>query len=149
MKLIKGNYIKVKKYIKNKFTDDYFEFNFPYVDEKAPFKEINRFIDESKMKTRFKNKYLGNVVINITEWVDDTPNKYFDAFMYFILDRELESNKNKTIFTCEKECSTELTKKLNEFFEDIKIIDLGLKNKNAKHTIGFVCDSNQENYREV
>ena len=150
MKLIQGEYIKNKRYVNRLLNDTYFEFNFSYTEENVAFKEINRFNDESKQLTRFKNRYTGDVVIDITEWVDKPGNTYFTAFMYFILERMLDYSCSKIIFTSEKECSKEFIAELEDYFMDIEIIDLGVKKKEAcQQNIGFAVDivNNQEGKR--
>lgn len=144
MKLIQGDYRKLSKYIDDTLRGTYFEFNFPYVDEKSVFKEINRFNDESRKLTRFKNKYLGNIVVNISDWVDKPINEYFIAFMYFLLDRKLESKQNVLLFTCETICNQELIVNIEDLFEErIMTVDLGVKRiTRPLKTIGFVVEEN-------
>ena len=142
MKLIQGDYRKINEYLRDVLSGAYFEFNFPYVDEKNVFKEINRFNDESRKLTRFKNKYLGDVVVNISDWVDKPINEYFRAFMYFLLDRKLDSKNAVLLFACEKICSYELLVYLEEHFEEkIQTVDLGVNTRNtSQQTIGFIVE---------
>lgn len=150
MKLIQGKYKKSKEYIFSEFKNNYFEFYLPYVDENSMFKEINRFNDESKKLTRFKNSYSGNVIVDLTEWVDEPVNRYFTAFMYFLVDRTLKFENSKLIFLCEQACTDELISAIEEYFDEkIQLIDLGVKTKNNhKKSIGFITENNNKEYRE-
>lgn len=147
MKLIQGDYSKIKKYFKDNIGDTYFEFELPYVDENCVFKEINRFNDESRMLTRFKNKYSGDVIVDITDWIDKPVNEYFEAFSYFVLDRMLEFSSSKVFLTCEKECTQEFLSAIEECFKDnIQVTDLGVRKKTLsnKRVIGFALDETPE-----
>lgn len=147
MRLIQGDYGKIKKYMNDNMGSTYFEFNLPYVDDNCVFKEINRFNDESRCITRFKNKYSGDVMVDITEWIDKSVNEYFEAFSYFILDRMLEFPSSKFFLTCEKECTQEFLSVLEDCFkDDIQVIDLGVRKKtlSSKRVVGFVLDGTTE-----
>ncbi len=151
MKLVQGDYRKTKEYIYATLKGVCFEFYLPYVDENAVFREINRFNDESKKLTRFKNKYTGDVVINLTDWVDKPINEYFSAFMYYLVDRTLNFKKSELIFTTEKVCPHEFLTTIEDYFDNkIQVIDLGVKTKDTKKpSIGFIapCDS-KENWED-
>lgn len=149
-KLVQGEYKKTKEYIFNFFKTDYFEFYFPYIKEDSVFKEINRFNDESKKLTRFKNKYSGNTVVDLTEWIDKPINEYFIAFMYFLVDRTLEFGNSKLVFKCEKICPHELLSSIEDYFErKVQLIDLGIKTKDKyKKVIGFITEGNDKEYSE-
>ena len=150
MKLIQGEYRKSKEYILNELKNDYFEFNLPYVDENSVFKEINRFNDESKKCTRFKNEYSGNVVVNLSEWTNKPLNDYFIAFMCFLVDRTLEFNNSKLIFICEQICPKELIYTIEDYFDEkTQLIDIGVKTKDRQKTmIGFVAENNNKECSE-
>lgn len=151
MKLVQGDFRKTREYIYTALKGHYFEFYFPYIDENAVFREINRFNDESKKLTRFKNKYTGNVVVNVTDWIDKPINEYFIAFMYFLVDRTLEFKNSKLIFTSETICPREFLTTIENYFDNkIQLIDLGVKTKDTKkYSIGFIapCDS-KENWED-
>ncbi|MBQ8000285.1 MAG: hypothetical protein IJ298_03600 [Ruminococcus sp.] len=140
MILIQGSYPKAKKHANKLMNSSYFEFYFPFVDESVTFREINRFNDESRRLTRFKNKYTGNVAINITEWADKPLNRYFIAFAYYILDRTLELCDSKVMLICECTCSQAFLNELEEHFGDkIELVDLGTKDRESdRRRIGFV-----------
>ena len=145
MKLVQGDFRKTREYVYTALKGHYFEFYFPYIDEDAVFREINRFNDESKKLTRFKNKYTGNVVVNLTAWIDKPLNEYFTVFMYFLVDRTLEFKNSKLIFTSEKVCSHEFLTTIEDYFDNkIQVIDLGVKTKDTKKTsIGFITDDDR------
>lgn len=139
MILIQGDFPKAKKYA-NELMGNYFDFHFPYVEEQLTFREINRFNDESRRLTRFKNKYTGKAVINLTEWADKPLNSYFRAFSYFIMDRILEYGEDSIAFICETTCSHEFIESLESLYDcSIKLVDVGVKNReNTARLIGFI-----------
>lgn len=145
MKLAQGDCRKIKEYIYTVLKGRCFEFDFPYIDENSIFREINRFNDESKKLTRFKNKYTGDVVVNLTDWIDKPINEYFSAFMYYLVDRTLEFKNSKLIFTSETICPREFLTTIENYFDNkIQLIDLGVKTKDTKKpSIGFIIDNNR------
>lgn len=143
MKLILGNYEKTIDYCNRMDNGSFFEFLFAYASENETFREINRFIWESKhLATRFKNKYRGAVVIDLSEWCGDAPNKYFDAFMYFI---KGNSDDYRVDFISQNECPSALLERLDSFF-DIEIIDLGLDKHSSDTKIGFYIEREEKEY---
>ena len=63
--------------------------------------------------------------------------------MYFVFDRELESNKNKHIFISENICSKEVVEAIESIFGDVNNVNLGVK-KGIKSPIGFMSYIEQE-----
>lgn len=115
MKLISGAYEALRERCDEQFRDGYFEFYFPYIDGDSRFREIDRFLYESKHTVRYKNSYTGNVVIDLSEWNRRGHfNEYFDAFMYFVKDRMRSVN---CIFITDRQCGDELERRLSDFFE--------------------------------
>ena len=147
MKIITGSFEKVKKQIKIKMGNEYFEFFFPYVEESADrFREIDRFLYESRKHTRFKNAYIGNIVIDISEWNNNRRfNNYFDAFMYFIIDN---MNLNRFIFTADKPCNRELFERLQKYFKIEEMCLEAVKPK-QKIKIGFALPEEKEDPSNV
>ena len=145
MKLVQGDFRKTREYVYTALKGHYFEFDFPYIDENAVFREINRFNDESKKLTRFKNKYTGNVVVDLTDWVDKTINEYFSSCMQYLVHITLEFKNSKLIFTSEKICPHEFLTTIEDYFDNkIQVIDLGVKTKDTKKSsIGFIIDDNR------
>lgn len=140
MTLITGAYPKVKKECEGMFADGYFEFSFLYTHESERFREIDRFLYESRHTLRFENEYIGNVVLDISEWNRKPLNSYFEAFMYFLKD-----NKNK--YNCvmiANDCSDGLREKLRAFFGEIKEIQISVSKKPEKIQIGFALDERKE-----
>ncbi|MGN1419170.1 MAG: hypothetical protein ACI4W6_07560 [Acutalibacteraceae bacterium] len=136
MYLIQGNYKKAIRYCYEKLNGEYFEFKFPYVSEDCRFREIDRFLYESKNTLRFENEYIGNIVVDLSEWNKKKTNIYFEAFMYFLEDN---SKKYNCIFIMDKKCDDELFKNIKEFF-DIEEIRLDLPETKKKVKIGFDID---------
>lgn len=132
--IIQGDYAKITARLSKTFKNEYFDFNFSFTDENEAFKEINRFIWESKhLMTRFKNRYYGSVAISLSEWNNEMPNCYFDSFMYFMKDMFPEE---KICFYVESQIRDELLIRIKMFFPNTKIIDL-LINKKPERKIGF------------
>ena len=148
MELIQGEYIKIKQYLNKKKQCVSFEFAIPFVEEGQTFREINRFLDESKRLAHFKNQYIGGAIIDVTEWCEKPINSYFTAFLYFLFDRELVSKQNIHVFISEKICSKELTHAIADIFGTVNTVDLGVKNR-YKTPIGFVAYVGQEDDKNV
>lgn len=133
--LILGKYELAISYYRQQMHEDCFEFHFTYVPRDERFRELDRFIWESRhTKTRFKNKYAGPVLIDITEWNFEIPNDYFTAFMFYLKDNpDLECT-----FLAENEISSILLQKLSAFFE-VNVIKL--ETRETVHTnIGFYIE---------
>lgn len=61
-------YEAIKNKIEPAFLNDFFEFYFPYVERTERFREIYRFLYESKSTKRYLNEYSVKIILNITEW---------------------------------------------------------------------------------
>lgn len=72
MYLVQGKYSEAIAKCQKILDDDYFEFEFLYTDESERFREIDRFLYESRHTLRFENEYRGNVVIDISGWSEKT-----------------------------------------------------------------------------
>ena len=133
MEIIQGKYEKAKRYYES-FHTDYFEFEFVYVPQDSHLREIDRFRWESRYeKTRFKNVYKGDVLIDLTEWNDAPDSSHFDAFMYFLKDKE----EYNCTFLVRNTATKSLKKKLEEFF-DLSLVDFSESQPCEMRTIGFV-----------
>lgn len=144
MKIITGNYKDIKQCLDNLYPSGYFMFDFTYCTDPDPmkFREIDRFLFQSKKTLRFKNEYSGNVVVDLTEWNDGVINNLLDKFMYFLKDRE---RKYHITFVASKRCSEKLYSKLNEIFEcTISKIDLPISRDFCKNNIGFIVNNESE-----
>lgn len=151
MRLIQGDYKNIKRYFEKNAGDHYFEFEFMYTSENEKFKEIDRYLWESRhLNARFKNRYTGTVVIGITEWNHKELNKYFNAFMYFLKDLSRECDLYLFI---EEKSSDRLLGRLKEYFQILNIEELELSDSNKENnfTIGFkVSDNyNKEEFENV
>ncbi|MBO5935264.1 MAG: hypothetical protein J6Q94_07215 [Clostridia bacterium] len=146
MKLIQGNYEKAIRQCQKELKSDYFEFCFSYVSANEDFREIKRFLWESKNQcTRFRNRYIGPAVIDITEWSRKYPNEYFDAFMYFI---KSNMEQMQFIIISHNYCNKEITERLEEFF-NIRVVDVDRRksaNNKKKNVIGFVYTQEENSY---
>ncbi len=135
--LLQGKYEIAKKHYADATMTDFFEFDLSYVPKNEHFRELDRFLWESKhTMTRFKNRYDGPVLINLTSWNSKEVNEYFEAFMYFLKD----SPGLKCTFIVENKCNEQLLENLESFFE-IKVMELTeVKEKEPKRKIGFIIE---------
>lgn len=140
--LITGIYEKVKEECNKIFsTSQYFDFNLFYVPETDKFREIDRFLYDSRHMLRYENEYTGNVIVDISEWNNNTINIYFEAFMYFLKDNNA---KYRCILIADDRCSEELMDKLKLFFSELKEIQLPVKTEKKPAQIGFVINDEKE-----
>lgn len=131
--IILGSYENAKRMYEQKNGKNYFEFEFSFVDQSQNFREINRFLWESKHEmTRFKNRYSGPVLIDLSQWNDEQPNIYFDAFMYFLKDSE----DIEVTFAVDNDLSHQLKKRIEKLFE-LEIITLDREVEKEEARIGF------------
>lgn len=132
--LLQGEYEKAKAHYKETMQKDFFEFHFVYTSTNEAFRELDRFIWESKRQmTRFKNRYVGPVLVDLTEWNKNKSNEYFEAFLYYLKDHQyLECT-----FIVQGRCETELIDTLKKFFE-VEVVELEANKENhKKRKIGF------------
>ena len=117
--LVIGSCAECSAYCKSHFKKRYFAFTFSYVSTDTHFREIDRFLWESKHRcTRFRNRYIGPVVIDMSEWSDRQSNEYFDAFMYFLLDNHDSFN---ILFVSQTEFRPDISKTMSRYFDIDKI----------------------------
>lgn len=88
MEIIIGRYDKVLKHCGRLFGREAFIFALSYAGANEPFRELARFVWESRHRTRYRNHYSGNAVIDVTAWVGEKPNEHFEAFLYYLKDNE-------------------------------------------------------------
>ena len=137
MKLLIGPYEVIRELIHEK-QEDVFEFVFPYVGMTERFREIDRFLYESKHSRRYVSEYVGKVIIDITEWSDtEYCNSYFTAFMMFLKDHQRQYD---CVLTSEKDCCSKLLSHLQTLF-DIEKISLGKVRTDERPRIGFRSDT--------
>lgn len=145
MKLIMAEYSQARNICTDCIGADRFDFCFSYVPAENRFREIDRFLWESRHEmTRFENSYHGPAAVDLTAWSEASPNDYFDAFMYFLKDF---GEEGKLIFISEKPCREAILSRLRRFFE-IEITDL-LEKKEEHHTrkIGFAVQEGNDHVR--
>ena len=121
MQLIQGNKYSNKMLLKKITEGDYFEFSLCYTDNESIRGEFERFREQSRKKTRFKNRYEGPVAVDLSEW-NDTQNIYLEKFLYCLFDY---SRNSLVVLTIEKECSQELLCYIKNVFEEVKILKSG------------------------
>jgi len=141
MKLLTGHYTQVKEACIRMFADGYFDFHFLYVPETERFRELDRFLYESRHTLRFHNEYSGNVILDITEWNRKPPNGYFEAFMYYL--RDHKDQYNCALIVSER-CSKELLAKLREILKDIEEVQMPVLQEQKRMHIGFIPEESHE-----
>ena len=149
MFFLQGDYKKIKGYCNDLFGKDYFEFEFTYVSENDKFKEIDRFLWESRHEcTRYKNKYYGNLVIGLNEWNENEPNKYFEAFMYFL--KDYLRYAHSCIFFVEAQAGNSLISAVEKYFDLLlKELPLTVKKEEANKKIGFCIEVDEKEKENV
>lgn len=149
MKILSGNLEKAYSYCDKVFNEDYFTFLFMYTERGERFSEIDRFLDESGRKSRFSNEYIGNVVVDLSEWNEsDDFNRFFNAFMYFIKDKTEVYKTLTCIFISDTPCTEKLIDAVNKFFP-IREISMSNEQKAKKQKIGFDISDNKEEKCDV
>ena len=135
--LFYGDYEVVKKTLDG---GSYFEFELQY--ENCD-NELNRFLWESrKEKAKYKNRYLGDIVIDLSKWNNRIDKPFFEAFQYFLLDMD-----NNLTFILDDKPSKLLLQTLEKRFS-LMIKELSLtKHSNECKKIGFYCEEEKENVR--
>ncbi len=149
MRLIQGDYKKTIMYCSDMLKGDFFEFDFPFVPMDERFREIDRFLWESKHQcTRFKNRYEGCAIIDISDWSRHFPNDYFDAFMYFLKDNEAFT---PCALISSEPCSSEVRGRLERLFsvKEVNLFDNAETAGSRKTAIGFCIGSEEEDREDV
>lgn len=135
--IIQGTYKSAIDYC-NAVFKKYFEFTFCYVSDNEIFRELDRFIWESKHEMRFQNYYEGVAVIDLSMWNKKEAyefNEYFDAFFYYLKGND----KIHCVFLIDDYCSEQLLKKIKFFFNNVFLVDLHPKKSDSGKSkpIGF------------
>lgn len=138
MEYIEADYQWMMNYCKEKFPNGFFEFRLGYGSRSEVYNEFNRFHWTSRHTgTRFKNKYDGPLVLDISEWADESPNTCLTDFLYYLAD---SFSPDACIIISEKTCSKELVDHIDKVLPIEKRICL-LKEKNqAYRVIGFQAE---------
>ena len=141
--ILQGDYEKAKAHYHTTMVKDYFEFHFVSTSVNGEFRELDRFIWESRhQKTRFKNQYAGPVLIDLTEWNKKEANLYFEAFMYYLKDHA----RLECTVLVQNVCQQWLLDLLNDFFE-VEVVELEVrKEKGNMRKIGFYAEEGADNY---
>ena len=139
MTVFQGKYEEVRAYCEKQADGRCFEFLFCYTEPGDHFREIDRFLWESKHTTHFQNEYTGSVMIELTPWNKRSGyefGEFFDAFMYFLKSR---GEKLDITFFVSGRCSKPLFDNLSRFF-NIRLEEPGkgeVKLPTDKRAIGF------------
>lgn len=143
--ILEGNYKDLHHIMQNSKMD-YFEFDLSFTDENEVFREIDRFLYESRtQKTHFKNQYKGKVYVNISGW-NDFQNKYLDAFIYFLYDN-VESQILDVTLINEEKTSEKLLKRIFRVFDIERIALREMEREENKRVIGFISDRHESSQK--
>ena len=145
--LIQGKYEEAITQCRSKIDGEYFEFCFSYTTAEERFREIDRFLWESRHQcTRYQNRYDGPVVVDLTQWARQYPNDYFDAFMYFLKDI---SCGRECIFISETVCGRQIVDRMSDLF-DVNVITLDTvkthSEKKKTNPIGFAFNEEEKEH---
>ena len=114
MELIFADFATAISICEEQLGEKYYLFSLPYVATYDRFREIDRFLWESRhMYARFQNRYSGPVVVDVTEWCREEPNVYLEAFLFFLKDLE---EKQPCILISEKLWDKPLIDTIRNFF---------------------------------
>jgi hypothetical protein len=144
MIILQGNYEDIVAEINRSTKSNVFEFVFSYVEQDERFRELDRFLWESRHCLRFKNEYSGSVLIDLSGWNDKEDyefNEYFGAFMYYLKSKD---DKMQVKFMVIGKCSKRLFVQLEKYFE-IVIVEPGkgeVQITNNNYLIGFTGREN-------
>lgn len=141
MELIFADYAQAISHCRAVFGQRFFEFYFTYTPMQDRFREIDRYLWESKHAcTRFANRYDGPVVIDLSDWSSAAPNDYFDAFLYFLKD---QIDEDRCILISDKQCETAILKRLEKLFRLERTDRLEPSAETRVRKIGF-CAQEEE-----
>ena len=137
MELIEADYAWSAAHCKKKYPNGFFEFRLSYGNRPEYFREFDRFHWTSRHQcTRFKNRYSGPVVVDISEWAAESPNTCLTDFLYYLSDCVLISEE-----PISKELLTHIERTVSI---DRKIQKLKPKEASSKCVIGFRVEEKEE-----
>lgn len=143
MELIEAEYTWSTAHCKKKFPDGYFEFCLSYGSRPEYFREFDRFHWTSRHQcTRFKNRYTGPVVVDLSEWAEESPNVCLTDFLYYLLDKY---GSKDCVLISEKPLGKELLAHVEKTVALDRIIQrLKPKELLSKRVIGFQVEEKEE-----
>lgn len=143
MELIEAEYIWSTAHCKKKFPNGYFEFRLSYGSRPEYFREFDRFHWTSRHQcTRFKNRYTGPVVVDLSEWAEESPNACLTDFLYYLSDK---FGSKDCVLISEKPVGKELLAHIEKTIVlDRKILKLKPKELSSKRVIGFQAELKEE-----
>lgn len=148
MKLLEGKYVDAINYCAKRTDKEPFVFELRYADADTDFRELDRFLWESRHSTgqRFRNRYTGPAVIDITSWNDRVPNDNLRAFLYYMKDHESEID---CYLMSETEFSARITDCVEGLFDIGRPVRVGKprdkRDKDNGRVIGFALPERREN----
>ena len=142
MEYVEAEYLWSLEHCKKLFPNGYFEFRLAYGSNPESYREFDRFHWSSRHQcTRYKNRYTGPVVVDLSEWAEDAPNTCLTDFLYYLTDTFADQD---CVLITEKPCN----KKLLEHIE--KTVSIHRKNQKLKETendkrvIGFSASGKED-----
>lgn len=141
MELIEAEYAWSSAHCKKKYPNGFFEFRLSYGNRPEYFREFDRFDWISRHQcTRFKNRYTGPVVVDISEWAAESPNTCLTDFLYYLTD-----NSKDCVLISEEPIKKELLTHIEKAVSiDRKIQRLKSREPSSKCVIGFRAEEKEE-----
>ena len=134
-------------------SSELFIFTLSYREPTEDFGELIRYRQELDLAAGRKNNYLGDILIDLTNWIGSEDSEYLDAFLAYLYDH---AGSGRYIFAAECNGCAAMENKISEYFNiEKKQLDLctgELLRKhidqyfNKKHyhipsrTLGSLCD---------
>lgn len=146
MEYVEAAYPWAHAHCKKLFPGGFFEFRLSYGSRPEIYREFDRFHWTSRHQcTRFRNRYTGPVVVDISEWAKEDPNACLTDFLYY-----LEDNYNSVgcVLISEKPCSKELLAHIEKTVTIHKKVQRLESSEKTKRIIGF-CTSEKGGQEHV
>lgn len=136
MELIEADYAWSAAHCRKKYPNGFFEFRLSYGNRPEHYREFDRFHWTSRHQcTRFKNRYTGPVVVDISEWASESPNTCLTDFLYYLMDK---CDAKDCVLISEEPIKKELLTHIEKTVSiDRKIQKLKSKEPSSKCVIGF------------
>ena len=143
MELIEADYAWSSAHCKKKYPNGFFEFRLSYGNRPESFREFDRFHYISRHQyTRFKNRYTGPVVVDISEWAAESPNTCLTDFLYYLADT---FDSKDCVLISEEPIKKELLTHIEKTVSiDRKIQKLKPKESSSKCVIGFRAGNKED-----
>lgn len=142
MEYVEAEYPWSLEHCKKLFPNGYFEFRLGYGSRPEYYREFDRFHWTSRKQcARYKNRYTGPVVVDITEWADEEPNTCLTDFLYYLSDTFAPKD---CVLISEKQCNKALLDHIEKTVAIQKKLQKLQSTETAKRVIGFTAPEKEE-----